>query len=72
MNQPSIANPADAPGHTGQGSQPIEIITVTNRTASCDGGDGPLGHPRIYLRIETDHVDCPYCTRRYRLAESAT
>ncbi|HQT89380.1 MAG TPA: zinc-finger domain-containing protein [Acidiphilium sp.] len=47
-------------------------MTVTNRTASCDGGDGPLGHPRIYLRIETDHVDCPYCTRRYRLAESAT
>ncbi|MGC8532394.1 MAG: zinc-finger domain-containing protein [Acidiphilium sp.] len=71
MSQPSIANPPDAPGHAGQGSQPIEIITVTQRTVSCDGGVGPLGHPRVYLRIESDHIDCPYCTRRYTLSEHA-
>ncbi len=59
----------DAPGHPGQGSQPIEIITVTTRSPPCDGGDGPLGHPRVYLRINAAHTDCPYCSRRYQLAE---
>jgi len=30
---------------------PTEIIHVDARTVACDGGDGALGHPRVFLRI---------------------
>jgi len=32
-------------------------------------GEGPLGHPRVWLTIppEKGHVDCPYCDRRFVL-----
>lgn len=53
--------------------EPTEIITVETTTIPCDGGpNAALGHPRVYLNIETDHrVDCPYCGRRYVLKEGA-
>jgi uncharacterized Zn-finger protein len=45
---------------------PPETIEVENRTVACDGGGGPLGHPRVFLNMGGDaHVDCPYCGRRY-------
>jgi len=30
---------------------------------ACDGGDGALGHPKVWLQIPTDRgwVECPYC-----------
>ena len=46
---------------------------VDSPVVACDGGGGPLGHPRIYLRIGADGVIvCPYCSRRYALREGAT
>lgn len=53
--------------------EPFEVIVVTDRTVACDGGDGPLGHPRVYLTIKPDHDDviCPYCSRRYVLKRSS-
>ncbi|GAB4184598.1 MAG: hypothetical protein OHK0024_24760 [Thalassobaculales bacterium] len=52
--------------------QPPETVTVDTRAIACDGGEGPLGHPRVFLRIgEAGHIDCPYCGRRYVLAEGA-
>lgn len=49
-----------------------EIITVTERRVSCDGGGGALGHPRVWLSIgEQGHVECGYCDRRFVLAEGA-
>jgi uncharacterized Zn-finger protein len=50
---------------------PTEIIHVDSRTIACDGGDGPLGHPRVYLRIPGTEVTCPYCSRLYILNEGA-
>jgi len=50
---------------------PTEIIEVTERTAPCDGGDGALGHPRVFLYIENQSVMCPYCSRLYVLREGA-
>ena len=50
---------------------PPEIIEVGDRTVACDGGDGPLGHPRVFLYIERDSVVCPYCSRTYVLAPGA-
>ncbi len=45
---------------------PNETIVVRQSTVACDGGDGPLGHPRVHLKIgETGNIDCPYCGRRY-------
>ncbi len=50
---------------------PAEIIQVTDRTVACDGGDGALGHPRVFLFIEGHSVLCPYCSRLYELAPGA-
>ena len=50
---------------------PTETIQVDERTVACDGGDGPLGHPRVFLHIEQQSVVCPYCSRLYVLAPGA-
>ncbi len=50
---------------------PAEIIPVDDRTVACDGGDGALGHPRVFLRIMDREVVCPYCSRTYVLNEGA-
>jgi len=52
--------------------QPIETIEVETPTVGCDGGDGPLGHPRVYLDLaETGSVECPYCSRHFVLKAGA-
>ena len=48
-----------------------EVIHVDSRTVACDGGEGVLGHPRVYLRIADRQVMCPYCSRLYVLNEGA-
>jgi uncharacterized Zn-finger protein len=48
-----------------------EIIGVNTRTVACDGGDGALGHPRVFLRIPGAEVMCPYCSRLYVLNSGA-
>jgi uncharacterized Zn-finger protein len=50
---------------------PTETIHVTERVVACDGGGGPLGHPRVFLRIEGQSVMCPYCSRLFVLQEGA-
>jgi uncharacterized Zn-finger protein len=50
---------------------PTEIIHVDARTVACDGGDGALGHPRVFLRIPGEQVMCPYCSRLYVLNPGA-
>ncbi|MDB5478621.1 MAG: hypothetical protein JWM96_1116 [Alphaproteobacteria bacterium] len=49
-----------------------EILLVTDDKVACDGGAGPMGHPRVYLPIYPDKgfVDCPYCDRRYVKTDS--
>jgi len=52
--------------------EPTEIITVQSLNVACDGGGGPLGHPRVFLNLERHGaVDCPYCGRRFVIAEDA-
>ncbi len=49
-----------------------ETVIVDQSSVACDGGDGPLGHPRVYLTMEKDgHTDCPYCGCRFEMAEGA-
>lgn len=51
----------------------IETIAVENLKVRCDGGGGPLGHPRVYLHIEVESgkIVCPYCSRTYVLKPGA-
>ena len=44
-----------------------ETQTVTSWKVACDGGDGGLGHPRVWLSIphDTDFVECGYCDKRF-------
>jgi uncharacterized Zn-finger protein len=48
---------------------PFETISVASLDVACDGGGGPLGHPRVFLHIDQDKGDivCPYCSRTYVL-----
>jgi len=53
-------------------TEPVEIIQVERTEVACDGGDGPLGHPRVFLNLAAHgQIDCPYCGRRYVLAAGA-
>ena len=46
-----------------------EVIVVRSGRISCDGVDGALGHPRVYMEMgEATFVECPYCDRRFVLA----
>ncbi|MCY3983344.1 MAG: zinc-finger domain-containing protein [Roseovarius sp.] len=40
-----------------------EIVIVDSYRVACDGGEGALGHPRIWMQIpfERGWVECPYC-----------
>ena len=49
----------------------IETVVVDSRVVACDGGDGPLGHPRVWLRIELEQTYCPYCSRVFVLKPGA-
>lgn len=64
MRDPRDARPEVPP--------PPETVEVTSRRVWCDGGEGALGHPRVFLEIDSrGYVDCPYCDRRFRLAAGA-
>lgn len=48
----------------------FETIQVNSLEVVCDGGQGALGHPRVYLHIEGQDgfVVCPYCSRTFLYA----
>ncbi len=56
---------------TAENLPPPETETVTSMRVACDGGEGALGHPRVWLSIDpkTGFVDCGYCDKRYVLAD---
>jgi uncharacterized Zn-finger protein len=65
----SIAEaPLNQASQTGAG-MPFETLYVDAPVIACDGGDGALGHPRVWLRIVSHAIICPYCSRRYVLNE---
>jgi uncharacterized Zn-finger protein len=52
--------------------EPPEVVEVRQARVACDGGEGALGHPRVWLQIDQrGFVDCPYCDRRFRLVAGA-
>ncbi len=41
-----------------------DIIETKNSVVKCDGGEGALGHPAVYLNLgKEEKVVCPYCSR---------
>jgi uncharacterized Zn-finger protein len=45
---------------------PFETIYIDETVAVCNGGGGPLGHPRVYLNLgAVGKVECPYCSRLF-------
>ena len=52
--------------------EPAEIIGVDSETVACDGGEGALGHPRVFLNMKGQgQIDCPYCGLRFVLKADA-
>lgn len=46
--------------------EPLETIKVQTKVVACDGGEGALGHPRVYLNLgDNGRVECPYCDRLF-------
>jgi uncharacterized Zn-finger protein len=46
--------------------QPFETIYVDSMIVACNGGGGPLGHPKVYLNLSAEgQVECPYCSRLF-------
>jgi len=61
---PTATSQSDAPETLAPETQ-----EVADRSVSCDGGGGALGHPKVYLNMGSDNfVECPYCDRRFVLA----
>jgi uncharacterized Zn-finger protein len=44
-----------------------ETRIVTTWRVACDGGEGGLGHPRVWLQIprDTGSVECGYCDCKF-------
>ena len=44
-----------------------ETQVVTKWKVACDGGEGALGHPRVWLSVshESGEVECPYCDKKF-------
>lgn len=42
-----------------------EYEIVSAWRVCCDGGEGALGHPRVWLSVDRDtgYVECPYCDK---------
>ncbi|MFT6451559.1 MAG: putative Zn-finger protein [Halocynthiibacter sp.] len=47
--------------------QAPETEIVTQWRVACDGGEGALGHPRVWLQIPEDQgfVECGYCDKKF-------
>ncbi|KAF7784311.1 hypothetical protein Agabi119p4_476 [Agaricus bisporus var. burnettii] len=48
--------------------EPVRV--VDGRKAVCDGGGGPLGHPKIYINLDKPGPRaCGYCGLRFEQAQ---
>ena len=71
---PRTAPPRGADPKTPPPAQPAdwgvpETEVVSRTRVACDGGEGALGHPRVWLQIDdaVGWVECGYCDKRYIL-----
>jgi uncharacterized Zn-finger protein len=52
---------------------PPETEIVETWRVACDGGEGALGHPRVWLSVDRDtgYVECGYCDKKFVHADFA-
>lgn len=44
----------------------VPPVQCKDRVVSCDGGDGPLGHPRVFINLDQPGAhSCVYCGIRF-------
>ncbi|CAH1779110.1 unnamed protein product [Owenia fusiformis] len=44
----------------------VPPIASQSRVVSCDGGGGPLGHPKVYINLDQEgNHSCTYCGLRF-------
>ena len=50
---------------------PVEIEVIKKSKVACDGGEGALGHPRVWLTVDSEgKIECPYCDKLFLLEGS--
>ena len=44
-----------------------DIVVTDKWRIACDGGEGALGHPRVWIQIphDTGEAVCGYCDRKF-------
>jgi uncharacterized Zn-finger protein len=43
-----------------------EVALTPDLHVRCDGGNGPLGHPAVFMTLEKGgEITCKYCSRRF-------
>ena len=41
-------------------------LNIFHVQVACDGGGGALGHPKVYINLDSKEVQtCPYCGMRF-------
>lgn len=45
----------------------LDISYVNSYKVQCEGREGNMGHPRVYLEIKVSKIICPYCSRTFKL-----
>jgi len=63
---------SSSPAGMGLVNEPIKLIhdvppiEVQDKVTSCDGGSGPLGHPKVFLNLAKKGIQvCNYCGLRF-------
>lgn len=48
-------------------TQAPETKIVEAHRVACDGGEGAMGHPRVWLQIDEvkGYVECGYCDAKF-------
>lgn len=45
----------------------LDIIHVDSHKVQCEGSGKGVGHPRVYLEIKDSKIECPYCSKTFKL-----
>ncbi|MFN3605630.1 MAG: zinc-finger domain-containing protein [Cypionkella sp.] len=63
-----MRNPSPTPA-TAAAQSADDVALVSTWKVACDGGEGPLGHPRVWLSLakDTGEAVCGYCDKIYRI-----
>ena len=49
-----------------------DVVMVSSKRVSCNGGGGALGHPLVYMDMgDEDYVICKYCDKVFKLDPNA-